>query len=86
MEYGGGRTADTIISWVEKKTGPPALALADVEGAKKFAEDNKVVVIGFFKDQENEAAKNFLEAQDRMSKKFGHTVKGAMLGSLNDSS
>merc|ERR1719230_1275265 len=54
MEYGGGRTADTIISWVEKKTGPPALALADVEGAKKFAEDNKVVVIGFFKDQENE--------------------------------
>ena len=32
------------------------------------------------------AAKNFLEAQERMSKKFGHTVKGAMLGSLNDSS
>merc|ERR1711878_91919 len=61
MEYGGGRTADTIVSWVEKKTGPPALALASVEGAKKFAGDNKVVVIGFFKDQENEAAKNFLE-------------------------
>jgi protein disulfide-isomerase A1 len=49
VEYTGGRTADTIVAWVEKKTGPPAVTLEDVEAAKKFVEDNKVAVIGFFK-------------------------------------
>merc|ERR1712038_1986549 len=57
VEYGGGRTADTIVSWVEKKTGPPAKDLTGADSAKKFAEDNNVAVIGFFKDQETEAAK-----------------------------
>merc|ERR1712193_276327 len=51
VEYSGGRTADTIVTWLEKKTGPPALDLADAEAAKKFVADNKVAVIGFFKDQ-----------------------------------
>merc|ERR1712158_23087 len=37
-EYGGGRTADTIVSWLEKKTGPPAVALATEDEAKKFLE------------------------------------------------
>ena len=49
VEYNGGRTADTIVSWVEKKTGPPAVTLEDVDAAKKFIEDNKVAIVGFFK-------------------------------------
>merc|ERR1711970_1697253 len=38
MEYGGGRTADTIVSWVEKKTGPPAKTLAPLEDHKRILE------------------------------------------------
>merc|ERR1711910_86249 len=46
-EYNGGRTADTIVTWVEKKTGPPAVALDSVEAAKTFIEDNDIAVVGF---------------------------------------
>merc|ERR1712212_1359519 len=81
MEYSGGRTADTIVSWLEKKTGPPALALADVEAAKKFVADNKVAVVGFFKDQTTEAAKAFLEVAASLDDyKFGITDSDAVNG------
>merc|ERR1712228_203776 len=61
-EYGGGRTADTIVSWLEKKTGPPALALASVEEATAFVAGKDVAVIGVFPDQTTDAAKAFLVA------------------------
>merc|ERR1712004_470426 len=61
-EYGGGRTADTIVSWLEKKAGPPALAVASVEEATAFVAGKDVAVIGVFADQTTDAAKAFLAA------------------------
>jgi len=73
-EYSGGRTADTIVSWLEKKTGPPAVALDTAEATKEFKGANKVAVIGFFKDQASAEAKIFLEVADTMDDiKFGIT-------------
>merc|ERR1711936_60197 len=46
-EYSGGRTADTIVSWLEKKTGPPAKALASLEEAKAFLDGKSVGIIGY---------------------------------------
>ena len=43
-----GRTADTIVSWLEKKTGPPAKTLATVDDAKAFIADNDIAIVGFF--------------------------------------
>jgi len=66
MEYAGGRTSDTIISWLVKKTGPAAKTLESVEDGKAFIEEQDIAVIGFFKDLESEAAKAFLGAAGSM--------------------
>merc|ERR1712209_379147 len=66
MEYGGGRTADTIVSWVEKKTGPPAKALANADEAAAFTEGKNVAVVGCFKDETTDAAKAFLAVASNM--------------------
>lgn len=62
IEYNGGRTADEIISWLTKKTGPPATELNTVEETETLLKENPVVVVGFFKDRESEQAKAFLAA------------------------
>merc|ERR1719228_515911 len=66
IEYNGGRTADTIVTWLEKKTGPAAKTLENIEDAKAFIEANDIAVIGFFKDLESSDAKAFLGAAGNM--------------------
>jgi len=66
QEYNGGRTADTIVTWLEKKTGPAAKTLDTAEAAKSFVEENEIAIIGFFKDGDSDAAKAFLATADGM--------------------
>jgi len=61
LEYGGGRKKDEIVSWINKKTGPPAVELADADAANKAKEDNDVIVVGFFKDADKA---DFIKAAD----------------------
>lgn len=60
IEYGGGRQADDIVSWLVKKTGPAAKELETVEAAEEFIKENNVAVIGFFGDRDSDEAKAFL--------------------------
>lgn len=49
MSILGGRTADEIVNWLLKKTGPAAKAIATVDEAKEFASASDVAVLGLFK-------------------------------------
>jgi len=80
IEYNGGRTSDTIVTWLEKKTGPPAKTVASVEDAKALIDEQEVVVIGFFKDAESAAAKAFLAAAGGLDETvFGITTESAVM-------
>jgi len=61
LEYGGGRKKDEIVNWINKKTGPAAVELADADAANKAKEDNDVIVVGFFKDADSA---DFIKAAD----------------------
>ncbi|KOB75632.1 Protein disulfide-isomerase [Operophtera brumata] len=60
IDYSGGRQADDIVSWLKKKTGPPAVEVSSAEQSKELIAANNVIVFGFFADQETDKAKAFL--------------------------
>ncbi|CAJ1357679.1 unnamed protein product, partial [Effrenium voratum] len=47
QEYTGGRTEQSIVTWVLKKAGPPALELETVEAAEAFEKENRLAVFCF---------------------------------------
>ncbi|KAF5305276.1 hypothetical protein FQA39_LY09241 [Lamprigera yunnana] len=63
-EYNGGRSSDDIVTWLEKRTGPPAKEVKSVKEAKTIIDESNVITLGFFKDQTSEDAKVFFEVAD----------------------
>ena len=49
IEFTAGRMAEDFVTWLKKKTGPPAESVDSVEAAKALTANNEVVVFGFFK-------------------------------------
>lgn len=78
-EYTAGRTADDIVNWLKKRTGPAATTLTEVTQAESLMADNEVAVIGFFKDVESDDAKAFLKAAEAVDDvPFGITSDDAV--------
>jgi protein disulfide-isomerase A1 len=90
MEFTGGRTADDIVKWVLKKTGPASLAVTCEELTKKI-EDSKLL-LAFFGDATSADFKIFEETANgaAVGEKFTfvHTDKecGATHGAKEDNS
>jgi len=57
-EYNGGRTEDTIVSWILKKIGQGLQTLKDAAGAKEFLEANPIAVL-INADKDSAEFKNF---------------------------
>jgi len=61
-EFGGGRTADEIVSWLKKKTGPVTTPVNTAEELEHMKEGNDAFVIGYFADADSAAAKAYNNA------------------------
>jgi len=62
IPYGGGRMANEMVEWVEKKIGPDAEILETLENVKDFIDNSDVAVVGFFSDPESDNAKAYKAA------------------------
>jgi protein disulfide-isomerase A1 len=63
LEYTGGRTADTIVSWIKKKTGPATTKISTVEDLEKLKESGEVVVVLVAKE-ESKAFESAAQSQE----------------------
>jgi protein disulfide-isomerase A1 len=74
-EFNGGRTADEIVQWITKKTGPAAIPVETVEDAKALVDKNPIVAFGFFATLTDAEALRFSEAADVSENTFLITDK-----------
>ncbi|KRZ74214.1 Protein disulfide-isomerase 2, partial [Trichinella papuae] len=82
IEYNGGRTAEDIVSWLKKKSGPVAVQLEDAEAAEEFVK-GALAAVGFFKKADSDKAKAFLDAAALIDDvKFGMTSADAVYKAL----
>lgn len=84
-DYEGGRTKDSIVNYVVKKSGPPSTAV-DCDGLKKFIADNKFVVAFFGAETDalyTDAHVPYASAEDKIL--FAHTSDAACASSYGAS-
>ena len=63
--YQGFRSVDSLVDWITRKIGPPALTLEDDESAETFKNSADVVIVGYFKDAASNESLTFSEVADQ---------------------
>ncbi|XP_053273692.1 protein disulfide-isomerase A2 [Pleuronectes platessa] len=61
VDFTGKRTAEGIVQWMKRRSGPGAPVLDSAESAAQFIDAHEINVVGFFDDLDSEAAKLFKE-------------------------
>lgn len=59
-----------IVSWLKKRTGPPAKIIEAAEDVEKMKESTSVVVVGFFGESEDALVKAFEDAATKADDKI----------------
>jgi protein disulfide-isomerase A1 len=84
-EYTGGRTADTIVSWMKKQSLPAISTLNNADELKTFSSSDRVVVVGFFDNRDSAEYQTFKTVANQLRDNFifGEVVGQADLNKEN---
>lgn len=74
LDYTGGRTADEIVEWVIKKSGPPSVELKTVSDVERFRVKGEFVYV-YFGNQNSEKFNFYKTLADKYDYIFGHSFK-----------
>ncbi|XP_071617406.1 protein disulfide-isomerase A2 isoform X2 [Heliangelus exortis] len=66
LAYTGRMDTEGIVRWTQRRAGPSAALLQDTNTTAAFISSQDLVVVGFFKDLESEAAQAFYEVAGEM--------------------
>jgi len=77
--YEGGRSADDIVNWLKKKTGPPAVKLANSAAVDEFAKTGSAQLLGLFKEGDAEFAEFEKAAAGIDDIPTGHTADAELI-------
>ncbi|XP_020862453.1 protein disulfide-isomerase A2 [Phascolarctos cinereus] len=74
VEFTGPQEAESIVRWLKRRLGPAATQLETEAEARQLIDSQDLVVIGFFKDLQDEDMAVFLAiAKDAVDMTFGFT-------------
>lgn len=63
--YQGYRSVDSLVQWITRKIGPPAVTLDDESTATAFKEEGEVVIIAHIKDKTSNETTIFSDVADQ---------------------
>jgi protein disulfide-isomerase A1 len=66
IDYNGGRTAEDIVKYVVKKSGPAVITLDSVKSLTDFTASSNIVVVGFFTNADSAVTKTFNDVASAM--------------------
>ncbi|CEM39955.1 unnamed protein product [Vitrella brassicaformis CCMP3155] len=77
QEYTGGRTENAIVSWIQRKSGPPSVRLNQTAEAQDYLKRNPLALVGFFNDGEDISSfENVARSLEEVQ--FAHTFSPAV--------
>mmetsp|Transcript_4867 Transcript_4867/g.7367 ORF Transcript_4867/g.7367 Transcript_4867/m.7367 type:complete len:468 (-) Transcript_4867:2278-3681(-) len=84
MEYGGGRTESEIVSWVKKKTGPPAHEFETEADLAKLKKENEVLVVAYLPNTDGIHEDFLKQARSDDNAAYAHTSKAGVVAELSE--